>query len=824
MPFSTDKKQLTHEECRKAVCFFCLRKGKLKPKISDSFADFISHGIFPEFPLKRQNLPDAYCSTCANKVYTFMKLERNEPDVFVNKVHNSRYVEISNELEALPEVNLDCTCTICKIARSNPLSKGKSEEASATATQPGPNTPDLLHEPLGHQNDDAPTVHAIPDIPMADALPDNQPENAGAKIKRPLPNIPDNLAPFCTDCYKFTGRGFPHDCTRTARVDNLQQQLSPATLQRLANLTIRNQAKSGKVVLQTGGPPRTVTTEAFKSVVATDHDYFLDIQTDNPQISNKTLKRLSAGHRRKFGRNSILPGLRDTVVESGNVCKDWFQMDLPIFEKRVKKKDEDESYETVEVASPLVFCSDLNGFVDYIKGMREVGETPRVLHFGLDGGGGSCKVTLSITEPQKENNLPPSNKRAAKKDNGSAEKKSKPSAAATNQPVIDASSASDSDKDDPDYVPIFSLKPPKRPLSPKPETSGTNNSKAKSRYLDTGVKRLFIIASAPDVGESYLNLKKIFEALGIFEGDEPLQLGEGAWLHTDMSAWNKILGLQGHKSTHPCQWCESKSNHCSETGNWEKGATRRTLGRMRRLAKQFQDDTEKWEGMKARGVKSIKKPEAKNYFNCVLEPLIKGNDEKCIYEVCPLPELHLLTGITSHIFNELNDAWGEDKAYQWALTHNIPNDSHHGNGFKGNSARRVLSHAGDLELDVTLPRRLKIFAHALQAFNIVVAGSFGKYESKFIIKEIYDFETAFMKLNISVTPKVHAVFEHLPEFLNLGYGPLGYYSEQATEASHYDFTPVWNNYGSNPTKIEQVGMQHLHAMNKYNSLHVGKKR
>ena len=76
-------------------------------------------------------------------------------------MHNSRYVEISNELEALPEANLDCTCTICKIARFNPIPKGKSVEATATVSQPNPNTPDLLHEPLGHQNDDVPTVHAV---------------------------------------------------------------------------------------------------------------------------------------------------------------------------------------------------------------------------------------------------------------------------------------------------------------------------------------------------------------------------------------------------------------------------------------------------------------------------------------------------------------------------------------------------------------------------------------------------------------------------------------------------------------------------------------
>jgi hypothetical protein len=77
-----------------------------------------------------------------------------------------------------------------------------------------------------------------------------------------------------------------------------------------------------------------------------------------------------------------------------------------------------------------------------------------------------------------------------------------------------------------------------------------------------------------------------------------------------------------------------------------------------------------------------------------------------------------------------------------------------------------------------------------------------------------------MKLGISVIPKAHAIFEHLPEFLELGYGPLGYYSEQATEASHYDFIPVWANYPSNPLKPLQVGQQHHNALLKYNSLRV----
>ena len=143
------KKRLTHEECRKAVCFFCLRKGKTPDKyyINETLAEFISRGIFPEFSSRRHYLPSGCCSTCSTKVYDFLSLKRNEPEEsiqsdhqnfgwIVNKLHNSRCVEISNELKALPDKNLNCTCTICGIARANPIPKGKSGSSSATITQP----------------------------------------------------------------------------------------------------------------------------------------------------------------------------------------------------------------------------------------------------------------------------------------------------------------------------------------------------------------------------------------------------------------------------------------------------------------------------------------------------------------------------------------------------------------------------------------------------------------------------------------------------------------------------------------------------------------
>ena len=67
-----------------------------------------------------------------------------------------------------------------------------------------------------------------------------------------------------------------------------------------------------------------------------------------------------------------------------------------------------------------------------------------------------------------------------------------------------------------------------------------------------------------------------------------------------------------------------------------------------------------------------------------------------------------------------------------------------------------------------------------------------------------------MDLCITVTPKVHAVFEHISEFLEQTadefavnsepsagdsvadvYPGLGFWSEQASEAAHSDFAKIW---------------------------------
>ena len=52
---------------------------------------------------------------------------------------------------------------------------------------------------------------------------------------------------------------------------------------------------------------------------------------------------------------------------------------------------------------------------------------------------------------------------------------------------------------------------------------------------------------------------------------------------------------------------------------------------------------------------------------------------------------------------------------------------------------------------------------------------------------IKHFENVYKDLGISVTPKVHILIRHVPEFIKKHNRSLGWYSEQALESIHYDF-------------------------------------
>ena len=83
-------------------------------------------------------------------------------------------------------------------------------------------------------------------------------------------------------------------------------------------------------------------------------------------------------------------------------------------------------------------------------------------------------------------------------------------------------------------------------------------------------------------------------------------------------------------------------------------------------------------------------------FQCphtVHEPLLDGPGDVLVLDLVPPPELHLLLGSTNRIFDALNAAWGEDKAFKWAIRKNIVRSAYRGGSMEGPSCKKVLEKA-----------------------------------------------------------------------------------------------------------------------------------
>ena len=139
--------------------------------------------------------------------------------------------------------------------------------------------------------------------------------------------------------------------------------------------------------------------------------------------------------------------------------------------------------------------------------------------FGLDGGGGSIKVTLSLIKRPSNDPEPP--KKRAKSSNLTT-----PVENVDDSHLSPVSDDDDLDKD-PDFpAPRVNKISAKAPESPTPSTSKSTTYKIREpigskrptpKYLESGVKQMFIIASAPGVSETYENVKQILAVLKIFD-------------------------------------------------------------------------------------------------------------------------------------------------------------------------------------------------------------------------------------------------------------------------------------------------------------------
>ena len=145
------------------------------------------------------------------------------------------------------------------------------------------------------------------------------------------------------------------------------------------------------------------------------------------------------------------------------------------------------------------------------------------------------------------------------------------------------------------------------------------SKRKRKKFLDSSVKKLFILGIVQGIPETNENVKKMMNALNL----ENVKLD--FCLTTDMKLQNILVGIQSGSCTYPCPYCEAPRP-------FENTANKRTLGRLRELSQKFQSD-------------NASKKDAKDYLNAIFSPIIDGPDDMFIIDILPIPELHLHIGI-----------------------------------------------------------------------------------------------------------------------------------------------------------------------------------
>lgn len=154
-------------------------------------------------------------------------------------------------------------------------------------------------------------------------------------------------------------------------------------------------------------------------------------------------------------------------------------------------------------------------------------------------------------------------------------------------------------------------------------------------FKDSGVKRLHIIALAPKLPEKYEYVRLIWNLLEL-DNFEYVVAG-------DLKIINIIVGIMAHSSSNPCPYCEIGKNNLIDASG-----TPRTIGRIKEHS--ARDKTSK---------------KRSNHASCIHEPLVSGNDENLILQVCPPPPLHILLGIINAVFQAVEKGY-PDWADLWA--------------------------------------------------------------------------------------------------------------------------------------------------------------
>lgn len=214
---------------------------------------------------------------------------------------------------------------------------------------------------------------------------------------------------LCSKCFIVPKRGTPHKCTKAATIRNLhgyvdnslgqklKEQLTVTLVKDISNKQLVGEKKQdlpisltqpagGKAMKIIVNPSSNATARATTPHLLSGQD-FVKIKTQFNLSSKTTLGIASALRVASKKRTIIEPGLKKTLERKNLELEEFFS---------VKKLDflTTKSKISTLVTNLLVYCNNLENFIEYIETRREIGN--HHLKVGIDGGGGFLKVCLSI--------------------------------------------------------------------------------------------------------------------------------------------------------------------------------------------------------------------------------------------------------------------------------------------------------------------------------------------------------------------------------------------------------------------------------------------
>lgn len=265
---------------------------------------------------------------------------------------------------------------------------------------------------------------------------------------------------LCRHCFSIISKGNSHKCNDSTRFSNINTILDSSSIRKKDQILSSQlkkkakQTKNGSIALsQRSGKPMKLSmnaanaTNVEQSMMSVDD--VMKIQASYRLTQNQTLGIASMLRQSTKNRKVIEPNLKEKLSARIHTLDDFFALKYFHF-KNIKAN------KTTDAPRFTVYCKNLSGFINYVIEKREVSRFH--LKFGMDGGGGSLKVSLSIQSIDDDN----------------------------------GDSAMDQSK-----------------------RQTYEDGVASKRFRDSGVKKLFIIGLAESTQENYENVSQLWSEIDI---------------------------------------------------------------------------------------------------------------------------------------------------------------------------------------------------------------------------------------------------------------------------------------------------------------------